>query len=64
MTEERKRPRPAMVAVAALFLAVAWVWDAFIAAGRWLLGLVPWLALRARIVAAIHPRPIAPVLIN
>jgi hypothetical protein len=56
--EERKRPNPAMVALAALFLALAWIWDAFIAAGRWVLGLVPWLALRARIIGWIDRLPI------
>jgi hypothetical protein len=56
--EERKRPNLAMVALAALFLALSWVWDALIAAGRWVLGLVPWLALRARIIGWINRLPI------
>src|SRR6202012_2206342 len=56
--EERKRPNLAMVALAALFLALAWIWDAFIWAGRWVLGLVPWLALRARIIRWINKLPI------
>jgi hypothetical protein len=53
-----KPPRPVMVLLAAIFLAFAWVWDAFIAFGRWLLALVPWLALRARIIAWINKLPI------
>jgi hypothetical protein len=56
--EERKRPNPAMVALAVLFLGLAWIWDAFITAGRWVLGLIPWLALRARIIGWIDRLPI------
>lgn len=61
--DEQKRPNPAMVALAALFLALAWVWDGFIAAGRWVLGLVPWLALRARIIRWIDKLPILAVVL-
>ena len=56
--EEHGRPNPAMVALAALFLALAWVWDAFIAAGRWILALVPWLALRTHIIRWVDRLPI------
>jgi hypothetical protein len=61
--EEPQRPKPAMVVLATLFLIVAWIWDLFIAAGRWLLGLVPWLALRARAIAFINKLPIFIVVI-
>ena len=63
MTEERKRPRPAMVALAALFLFVSWIWDAFTALARWLLALVPWLALRARLIRMINRLPILVVVV-
>jgi hypothetical protein len=56
--EEQQRPKPAMVLLAALFLVAAWIWDAFIAAGRWVLALVPWLALRRRIIGWINRLPI------
>jgi hypothetical protein len=47
-----------MILLAAIFLAAAWIWDALVAFGRWFLGLVPWLALRARMIAWINRLPI------
>lgn len=61
--EEPNKRNPAIVALAALFLVVAWVWDILIAIGRWALGLVPWLALRAHAVAFINKLPIAVVVV-
>ena len=63
MEEESRRPNPAMVVLAALFLALAWVWDGLIAIGRWTLALVPWLALRARLISWIDRLPIAIVVL-
>ena len=56
--EQSSRPRWAMLALAALFLIEAWVWDAFVAAARGLVALVPWASLKARIVAWIDRLPI------
>jgi len=58
-----KGKNPAIVALAALFLAIAWIWDALIAVERWVLGLVPWLALRAQAIAFIDKLPIAVVVV-
>ena len=34
--------RTALLALAMMFLAVAWVWDALIAVGRWAAAFIPW----------------------
>jgi hypothetical protein len=56
--EKSSRPRWAMLVLATLFLIEAWVWDAFVAAARWLVSLIPWANLKARIIAWIDQLPI------
>jgi hypothetical protein len=61
--EEPKRTNPVIVVLATLFLIIAWAWDLLTALGRWLLGLVPWLALRKSAIAFINKLPIFIVVI-
>jgi len=53
--------RPLMLALAAIFLFESWVWQGCVALGRRLIALIPWSALKARIVAfvALLPAPAA-----
>jgi hypothetical protein len=61
--EVDERPNPMIVVLATVFLIVSWIWDLFIALSRWILGLVPWLALRKRAIAFINRLPIFIVVI-
>lgn len=55
-----RRPRPAMLVLAALFLVEAWVWDAFVALTRRLVSFIPWAAFKARVARLMEALP-APV---
>jgi len=57
-----RRPRPAMLVLAALFLVEAWVWDAFVELARRLVSFIPWAAFKARVAAFIDLLP-APVVL-
>src|SRR5208283_2346196 len=52
-----KARRTALLAFAMIFLAVAWVWDGFIAIGRFLVGLVPWTRFKQAFVALVDWLP-------
>ncbi|MGD1039065.1 MAG: hypothetical protein ABR878_18300 [Roseiarcus sp.] len=62
--QESRPARPVMLLLAIAFLVEAWVWDSFVALGRWLVALIPWDALKARIkaVIAVVPAPLALVI--
>ena len=53
--------RTALLALAMLFLALAWVWDGLAAVARLLVDLIPWRRLKAVLAAAIDrlPAPLA-----
>jgi hypothetical protein len=57
---QNKSLRAALLALAALFLAVAWTWDGFIAIGRAAVRLIPWARFKQAFVALIDwlPTPI------
>ena len=59
----QKIKRAALLALAMLFLAVAWVWDAFIAIGRLLVDLIPWARFKQAFVAVIDRLPTLIVLL-
>lgn len=54
--------RTALLALAMVFLAVAWVWDALVAVGRTLAGFVPWARFK-RAFAALVDRLPAPLVL-
>ena len=60
MKHDRVR-RTALVALAMLFLAVAWIWDGLSAVVRVLVALIPWTRFKTAFVAAIDrlPAPLA-----
>ena len=53
--------RTALVALAMLFLAFAWIWDGLTAIARSLVGFIPWTRLKAALAVAIErlPAPLA-----
>jgi hypothetical protein len=53
----------ALLALAMLFLAVAWVWDGFIAIGRLIVGLIPWTRFKQAFVALVDQLPMLIVLL-
>src|SRR5271165_166315 len=55
--------RTALVALAAIFLALASVWDAFVAIGRTLAGFVPWERFKQSFAALIDRLPAPLVLL-
>lgn len=55
--------RAALVALAALFLALAWIWDGFIALGRLVVRLIPWKRLKQAFVAFVDRLPTPVVLL-
>jgi hypothetical protein len=55
--------RTALVTLAAIFLAVASVWDAFVAIGRTLAGFVPWERFKRAFAALIDRMPAPLVLL-
>ena len=54
--------RTALLALAMVFLALAWVWDLFIAIWRLLVGIVPWMRFKRAFVALVDRLP-APVVL-
>jgi len=58
--KHHKTRRTALLALAMAFLAVAWVWDGFIAIGRFLAGLIPWTRFKQVFVDLVDwlPTPI------
>src|SRR5271166_1314139 len=55
--------RTALVTLAAMFLAVAGVWDAFVAIGRRLAGFVPWERFKQAFAVLIDRLPVPLVLL-
>ena len=55
--------RTALVALALVFLALAWVWDGFVAVGRLLVGFIPWARFKQAFVALIDRLPAPLVLL-
>jgi hypothetical protein len=55
--------RTALVTLAAVFLAVAWVWDAIVAVGRTLAGFIPWARFKQAFGALIDRLPAPLVLL-
>jgi hypothetical protein len=55
--------RAALLALATIFLAVAWAWDGFIAVGRLLVGLIPWARFKQGFVALVDWLPTPVVLL-
>jgi hypothetical protein len=58
-----KARRTALLALAMIFLAVAWVWDGFIAIGRTLAGFVPWNRFKQAFAVLIDRLPAPLVLL-
>ena len=58
-----KAKRTALVTLAAMFLAVAGVWDAFVAIGRRLAGFVPWERFKQAFAVSIDRLPAPLVLL-
>jgi hypothetical protein len=53
-----KVPRALVFVFALAFLFETWIWDRFVAVGRRLLALVPWVALRAALARLVAPLPV------
>jgi hypothetical protein len=49
--------RTALLALAMAFLAVAWVWDGFIAIERFVVGLIPWTRFKHAFAALVDRLP-------
>ncbi len=67
-TDAKKPPRskPGMLFLAIVFLFEAWVWDGCVAIARRIAALIPWMAFKARVKAAIAfiPAPVVLVLVG
>jgi hypothetical protein len=61
--KDHKFKRSALLALAALFLAVAWVWDGFIAIERLVVGLIPWTRFKQAFTAVVDQLPAPAVLL-
>ncbi len=55
--------RTALLALAMVFLAVAWVWDALVAVGRMLAGFVPWARFKQAFAGLVDRLPAPLVLL-
>jgi hypothetical protein len=55
--------RTALLALAMVFLAVAWVWDGLVAIGRTLAGVVPWARFKQAFAALVDRLPAPLVLL-
>jgi hypothetical protein len=55
--------RTALLALAAAFLAVAWVWDGLVAIGKTLAGVVPWARFKQAFAVLVDRLPAALVLL-
>jgi hypothetical protein len=60
--KRHKVRRTALLTLAMLFLALAWVWDGFIAVERWIVGRIPWTRLKLAFAALIDRLPAPAVL--
>ena len=49
--------RTALVALAMVFLAVAWVWDGLVAGGRALAGFIPWARFKQSFAVLVDRLP-------
>jgi hypothetical protein len=61
--KHHKVRRTALLALAMVFLVVAWVWDGFIAVARWIVGLIPWTRFKQAFVTLIDRLPTPIVLL-
>ncbi len=55
--------RTALLALAMMFLAVAWVWDALIAVGRWAAAFIPWARFKQSFARLVDRLPAPLVLL-
>jgi hypothetical protein len=55
--------RTALLALAMVFLVVAWAWDALIAVGRWIAGFIPWARFKQSFAALVDRLPAPLVLL-
>src|SRR5271166_2452728 len=55
--------RTALLALAMIFLAVAWVWDGLIAIARWIVRLIPWTQFKLAFAALVDRLPAPLVLL-
>jgi hypothetical protein len=55
--------RAALLALAMLFLAIAWIWDGLIAIARLIVGLIPWTRLKQALIAIVDRLPAPLVLL-
>ena len=55
--------RTALLALAMVFLAVAWVWDALVAVGRTLAGFIPWARFKQAFAGLVDRLPAPLVLL-
>src|SRR5271165_4869567 len=55
--------RTTLLTLAMLFLAVAWIWDGFIAIERLIVRLIPWIWLKQAFVALVDRLPLIVVLL-
>src|SRR5277367_1116474 len=56
--------RTALLALAMVFLALAWVWDLFVAAWRLLVSFIPWTRFKRAFAALVDrlPAPLVPLI--
>lgn len=59
----RRLLKPLWILLAVVFLFEAWLWEHLAPVVAWVVGLVPWRALKARIAAAIEHLPPYPTLL-
>jgi hypothetical protein len=55
--------RTALLALAMVFLVVAWLWDGLIAVGRWIAGFIPWARFKQSFARLIDRLPAPMVLL-
>jgi hypothetical protein len=55
--------RAALLALAIVFLAVAWVWDGFVAIGRLIVQMIPWTRFKHAFAALVDRLPVPLVLL-
>ncbi len=61
--KHHKARRTALLALAMVFLAVAWIWDGLIALGRLIIRLIPWTRFKRAFAALIDRLPAPLVLL-
>lgn len=60
--ERRAPPRLLLLLLAAAFLFESWFWQGCIALARWIVGLIPWAAVRTLVAAGVEKLP-APIVL-